>query len=339
MASTHDHRRTGTRTVLAALLLGTVLATAACGAGGEDPPARPSGGASTRATDRTTADEPDPTRTRDAERTAAPTETTVRPPTSPAAEEPAPTRTTRTAAPAETTDRPPTSRATEEPEPDQTTRTTVPAAATARPPAPTVAAEPEPVPTTRTTTPAATTTPAPAGSVSAAVAVAGTSGPSLLACTALLLLVGALVVGGVLLSRSQQRSAWDTEARALESETRTVTAVRLPPVLSTSAAARRGLAWPPVRADLTDVQGRWNSLTERASGDARRNWSLQLSGRLAELIAAVDAESEEMAAGRNWMLLRPRVNRAEHALAAVLAGRPEPEPPAAGDPGTPAFQP
>jgi hypothetical protein len=38
------------------------------------------------------------------------------------------------------------------------------------------------------------------------------------------------------------------------------------------------------------------------------------------------------------MLLRPRVNQAEQALAAVLTAEPQPEPPEAGESGPPAFQ-
>jgi hypothetical protein len=170
------------------------------------------------------------------------------------------------------------------------------------------------------------------------VAAAETGGLGPWGWVLLIVLVAALIVGGLLVYRSQRRSAWDTEARAVESETRTLTAVRLPPVLSTTTTGQRGLAWPPVRADLTDVQSRWNALTERAAGEARRNWSLRISGLLAELIAAVDAENEALAVGRDWMLLRPRVNQAEQALAAALTAQPQPEPPAAGEPGPPAFQ-
>jgi hypothetical protein len=109
-------------------------------------------------------------------------------------------------------------------------------------------------------------------------------------------------------------------------------------VLTTTTTGQRGLAWPPVRAGLTDVQSRWNALTGLASGEARRNWSLRISGLLQELIDAVDAENQALAVGQDWRLLRPRVNQAEQALAAVLTAQPQPEPPPAGEPGPPAFQ-
>lgn len=69
----------------------------------------------------------------------------------------------------------------------------------------------------------------------------------------LIALVAALLVAGPLVARSQRRSAWDTEARALESETRTIVTTRLPPVLSRTTTGRRSLVWPPVRADLTAI--------------------------------------------------------------------------------------
>jgi hypothetical protein len=109
--------------------------------------------------------------------------------------------------------------------------------------------------------------------------------------------------------------------------------------LTATTAGQRGLTWPPVRVGLVDLVNRWNGLTERASGEPRRNWSLQISGLLQDLIAAVDAENEALTVGRDWTLLRPRVSQAEQALSAVLAGQPRPEPPpAAEEPGPPAFQ-
>jgi hypothetical protein len=152
-------------------------------------------------------------------------------------------------------------------------------------------------------------------------------------------LVAAMIIGGLLVYHSQRRSAWDTEAGALEAETRTATATRLPTVLTARTTGERGLTWPPVRAVLVDLVNRWNGLTERASGEPRRNWSLQISGLLQDLIAAVDAENEALAAGRDWTLQRPRVSQAEQALAAVLARHQRPEPPpATEEPGPPAFQ-
>jgi hypothetical protein len=311
-----NHGRTGTAAVLAGFLVSVVLGCTACDVGGENAPTRPSTGTSERATDEPSA-AADRTRSRDTE----PTETTP-PPTSTRA---VPTRTTT---PAKTT-RPTTTNA-EAPEP---TRTTTPPKTTTRPLTSNAVVAPEP---TRTTTPPATT-PTPAESASA-VAAASSQKIGWFGWLLLIALLAALIIGGWLVYRSQHRSAWDTEARALESETRTVTETRLPPVLSTTTTSRRGLAWPPVRAALVDLVTRWNALTERASGEGRRNWSLRISGLLQELTAAVDAENEALAVGRDPMLLRPRVNQVEQALAAALAVQPQPEPPAAGEPGPPAFQ-
>jgi hypothetical protein len=330
MARTRDHRRAGVPAVLAAFLLTAIAGTAGCGAGGEEPSARPSAGAPTRSAERTATGEPDPTRTR-TERTPVPTRTA----TSADDEAPAPTRTSRSPEPGGTTTRP---TATTAATPARTTAATAarttdaapaPAPTTTRPPTTTTAATPEPAETTPPTTPAQ--------SASAAAVTGGSSGLGPFGWLVLLVLAAGAVVGAVLVARSQRRSAWDTEARALESETRAVATVRLPPVLSTTTTGRRGLAWTPVRADLTTVLSRWIDLTERASGEARRNWSMRISGLLQELIAAVDAENEALAAGPDWLRLRPAVHRAENALAAVLAGRP-PEPPPAGEPGSPAFQ-
>jgi hypothetical protein len=154
----------------------------------------------------------------------------------------------------------------------------------------------------------------------------------------LIALVAALLVAGLLVSRSQRRSAWDTEARALESETRTIVTTRLPPVLSTTTTGRRSLVWPPVRADLADALSRWSALMDRASGEARQNWSLRVASLLQELVTAVDAENEALATGRDQSMLRTRVDQAKRALTAILTVQPRPEPPPAGEPGPPAFQ-
>jgi hypothetical protein len=310
MAPSRNHGRAGIAAVLAALLLGAVVGLSACGAGGEDPSARPSALSSVRPTDRPDSGEPDATRSREPERTTQPADTTrpaatTRPPTTATVASPEPTRTTRSATPAEATTRPPTSAAVVAPEPTRTTPTATPAG----------------------------TTPTPAVSVTAAAAAteSGTLGP--FGWLLVILLLAALIVGGLLVYRSQRRSAWDTEARALESETRTAAAMRVPPVLRTTTTGQRALAWPPVRADLIDARSRWNALAQRASGEARRSWSLRISALLQDLIVAVEAENEALAVGQDWMRLRPRIDQAEQALAAVLATQPQPEPPGAGEPG------
>jgi hypothetical protein len=46
----------------------------------------------------------------------------------------------------------------------------------------------------------------------------------------------------------------------------------------------------------------------------------------------VDAENEALATGRDWRLLRPRVDEVGRALSAVLIGVPQQEPPAGQEP-------
>jgi len=137
----------------------------------------------------------------------------------------------------------------------------------------------------------------------------------------------ALIIGGLLIWRARRRSTWDTEATALEQDTRTATATRLPPVLTAETAGQRGLSWPPLRADLVDLVRRWDLLAQRAAGEERMNRSVQLRDLLQDLVTAVDAENEALATGRDWTLLRPRVNAAERALAGALAAQPEPDDP------------
>jgi hypothetical protein len=149
----------------------------------------------------------------------------------------------------------------------------------------------------------------------------------------IVLVVG--LIAGWLLWRSRGKSAWDVEAAALEEDTRTATSTRLPPVLTAETAGQRALSWPPLRAALMDLIGRWELLAGRASDDRRRNRAGQIRSLLQELVAAVDAENEALATGRDWRLLRPRVDEAGRALSAVLAGTPRQEPPAGGEPGQP----
>jgi hypothetical protein len=310
MASWRNHRRPRA-TVLAWLLLATAVGLTACGAG-----EAPSGSPATRASERVASGQartPAPDPTTEAETTPRATATAAVPPER--------TRTTRPAPPATTTTRPPTSPAAAEPAPTRTTRTTA-----------TRTAAPAPATTT------VETTPAPAPSASTVATTGASQGLGTLGWLLLITLVAALIVAGVLVSRSQRRSAWDTEARALESETRTIAATRLPPVLQTSTTSRRSLVWPPVRADLADAQTRWNALTERASGDARRNWSLRVTVLIQELILAVDTENEALATGQDWTMLRRRVDQANRALTAILTAEPRPEAPPAAEPGPPALQ-
>ena len=194
-------------------------------------------------------------------------------------------------------------------------------------------------PTSPTTTPAtsaeaqaptSTPTPSAAGTPTAAES----EGLGALGWTLLILLVVALA-GGWLLWRSRRRSAWDAQAAALEQDTRTATGIQLPPVLTAEDAGQRALSWPPLRAELVDLVRRWELLAERAPDDQRRNRTGQIRNLLQELVAALDAENQALGTGRDWRLLRPRVDQAERALSAVLAGVPQPEPSAGGEPWQP----
>ena len=165
-------------------------------------------------------------------------------------------------------------------------------------------------------------------------AAAESQGLGALGWTLLILLVVALAAGWLIL-RSRKKSAWDAQARALEQDTRTTTGTQLPPVLTAGTAGERALSWPPLRAALSDLMGRWDLLAERAPDDQRRTRSGQVRSLLQELLAAVDAENQALATGRDWRLLRPRVDQAERALSAVLAGVPQQDPYAGGEPWQP----
>jgi hypothetical protein len=195
-------------------------------------------------------------------------------------------------------------------------------------------------PSSPTTTPersaeALAPTSAPTPSAAGTPAAAESAGLGAVGWSLLILLVVALAAGWLLL-RSRRRSAWDAQAAALEQDTRTVTGTRLPHVLTAEDAGQRALSWPPLRATLVDLRRRWALLAERAPDDQRRNRTGQVHNLLQELVAAVDAENEALATGRDWRLLRPRVDQTERALSAVLAGVPQPEPSAGGDPWQPA---
>jgi hypothetical protein len=178
--------------------------------------------------------------------------------------------------------------------------------------------------------PTSTSTPSASGTATSAKP----GGLGVLGWTLLIVLVAGLIAAW-LIWRSRRKSAWDAEAGALEMDTRTTAGTRLPLVLTAETAAQRALSWPPLRAALTDLIGRWDLLVDRASDDLRRNRSVQIRGLLQELVAAVDAENEALATGRDWRLLRPRVDEVRQALSAVLAGGPQQEPPAGWESGQP----
>jgi hypothetical protein len=190
-------------------------------------------------------------------------------------------------------------------------------------------------PSSPTTTPARSAEAlAPTSAPTATPAAAESEGLGPLGWTLLILLVVALAAGW-LLWRSRERSAWDAQAAALEQDTRTVTGTRLPPVLTAEDAGQRALSWPPLRAELVELMRRWELLAERAPDDQRRNRCGQVRSLLQELVAAVDAENQALAAGRDWRLLRPQVDQAGRALSAVLAGVPQQEPSTGGEPWQP----
>jgi hypothetical protein len=193
------------------------------------------------------------------------------------------------------------------------------------------------VTSTRTSTsvePTSSPTNAPATSAAGTPASAESQGLGALGWALLILLVVGVIAAWVIW-RSRRRSAWDAEAGALEQDTRTVTNTQLPSVLTAETAGQRALSWPPLRAGLIDLMRRWDLLAQRASDDRRRDRSTRIRGLLQELVAAVDAENEALATGRDWRLLRPRVDQAGQALSVVLAGGPQQQPPPGGDPGRP----
>jgi hypothetical protein len=243
--------------------------------------------------------------------------------------------------------RPTTERSGTRPEPsgteapsETTTEPTRPPRTTADTPASTRTPTTAERPNSPTTTPersseALAPTSAPETSAAGTPAAAESEGLGALGWTLLILLVVAVAVGW-LLWRSRKRSAWDAEAAALEDQTRTTIGTQLPPVLTAEDAGQRALSWPPLRAALSDLVRRWELLAERASDDQRQSRTGQIRSLLQELVAAVDAENQALAAGRDWRLLRPQVDQAQRVLSAVLAGVPQPAPAAGGEPWPPA---
>jgi hypothetical protein len=236
--------------------------------------------------------------------------------------------------------RPTTERSGTRPEPsgtespnETTTEPTQPPRTTADTPAsPTTAERPSsPTTTPQRSAEALAPTSAPTPSAAGTPTAAESEGLGALGWTLLILLVVALAAGW-LLWRSRRRSAWDAQAAAVEHDTRTTTGLQLPPVLTAEDAGQRALSWPPLRAELVELLRRWDLLAERAPDDQRQQRSGQVRSLLQELVAAVDAENEALATRRDWRLLRPRVDQAERALSAVLAGVPQQEPAAGGEP-------
>jgi hypothetical protein len=219
-------------------------------------------------------------------------------------------------------------------EPTRPPRTTADTPASTRPP--TSAERPSsPTTTPGTSAEALAPTSAPETAAAGTPAAAESEGLGALGWTLLILLVVALAVGW-LLWRSHKRSAWDDGSAAVEHDTRTTTGTQLPLVLTAEDAGQRALSWPPLRAELVELMRRWDLLAERAPDDQRQQRSGQIRSLLQELVAAVDSENEALATGRDWRLLRPRVDQAQRGVSAVLAGVPQQEPSAGGEPWQPA---
>jgi hypothetical protein len=198
---------------------------------------------------------------------------------------------------------------------------------------PPTSAEPPSSPTTAPATSAEALAPSsiPSSSAEGTPAAAESGGLGALGWVLLILLVVGLIAGW-LLWRSRRKSAWAAQAGALEADTLTTTGTQLPSVLTAEDAGQRALSWPPLRAALVDLQRRWDLLAGRAPDNERQTRAGQIHSLLQELLAAVDAENQALATGRDWRLLRPRVDETLRALSAVLAGGPQQQPAAGGMP-------
>jgi hypothetical protein len=298
---------------LALALAGVLLAVAAaCDSGGGDrstlPTSRPS---AEQPTDRSPTKKPEST-----SRTATlPTRSTGN------EEAGATTRTATTAAAATSTAARTTATTRAEEATTSTTRAEEATTSTTRATPATTSAVPP------TTLPAAAQ-PSPAAATSGG---SGTLGWLLL----LVLALGALVAF-LFVRRSRRGTTWDAEASAATADTRAVLDRRLPTVMTAQAAAERALTWPPLREDLIGLANRWGNLSGHAPDDPRRESAGQLVVTLQDLVAALDAESQALATGRQWQLLRPQVDAVIRALLAALAAQPAPFPPA-GEPGAAAY--
>jgi hypothetical protein len=216
--------------------------------------------------------------------------------------------------------------------------TSKPATSTAARTTPTTRAEEATTSTTRAT-PATTSAVPPttlpaAAEPSPAAATSGSSGT--LGWLLLLLLALGALVAFLFVRRSRRGTTWDAEASAATADTRAVLDRRLPTVMTAQAAAERALTWPPLREDLIGLANRWGNLSGQAPDDPRRESAGQLVVMLQDLVAALDAESQALATGRQWQLLRPQVDAVIRALLAGLAAQPAPFPPA-GEPGAAAY--
>ncbi|MFI7375436.1 hypothetical protein ACIBSW_35635 [Actinoplanes sp. NPDC049668] len=298
MGISPNGRRPGAA-VLAAVALGLLFGPVACG-DGENRPNPPSA----RPSAQEPTERPTPTRT-ERTRTTEPEEPTGE---ATAQETEEPTRPTRTATPDRTT-----AEATTEPAEPTKTQTTTRAPATT---------EPTTEPTTEApTTEAPEPTPASAAPVTSTASDTSDLGPVF---WFLMILLAAGVVGALVVWRSRRKQDWQVAAEALAADSRAVVGVRLPAILTTTTAADRALAWPPVRAELAELAARWGQHAAAAPGEEQRQRAGQVGVLLQDLISGVDAENEALATGREWQLLRPRVDDIVRTLSAALGGQPQP---------------
>ncbi|GGN77138.1 hypothetical protein GCM10010112_49970 [Actinoplanes lobatus] len=302
--------------VAAALLC--LLATAACSGEGENrtlPSTLPS---IERTADEEPADTAEPTRTRTEK--PEPTKTTEKPePTG----EPEPTRTGQQ--PQET-----------EKTPDKPSTTKVEVTVTVVPPKTTT-----PTPEETTPTPAATSSSAEVVPIAAEDDSGGVWGWVLL----FLLFAGLAAV--LLISRSRRTATWDADAGTLSAETRMVTEARLTPVLASADPVQRANTWPRVRADLAALIAGWGRLSTQPSDAARQARATGITVLLRDLTAAVDAENEALASGRDWRVLRPQIEEILDGLDAAInppgpqapspGGPPPSNPPYGGPPSNPPY--
>ncbi|MEU4159087.1 hypothetical protein [Actinoplanes sp. NPDC026670] len=263
--------------------------TACTGEGdvGSLPSTRPSVEATVDRTLPTRTEEPEPTKTTEKTKDPEPTRTTEK---------------TKDPEPTKTTDPEPTK--TKDPEPTKTTEKPKPA-------------DTRTVEVTVTKVEATTTTPAAAESVAPVPVAAEDSSSGFLGWFLLFLLFGGLAAA-VLIARSKRTSSWDAEAAALSAETRMITESRLLSILGMREAERRGLAWPPVRDDLTGLSVRWGALGAQNIDGARQARARELAVLLRDLAVAVDAENEALATGREWQLLRPQVEQILDTIEATM---------------------
>ena len=176
---------------------------------------------------------------------------------------------------------------------------------------PTVSA-PSPTDTT-TSTPTDTPTPTTSG---AATPAADQSSLGWLWVLLAAAVVVALGLWWVLARRSSERKAALEE---LVQQTRAEAELQLPPVLAHVDAAVRGVAWPPARARLIELRSRWQSTAESTSDAGAKLRHTAIADLLANLVVAIDAETEAMNQGRDWSLLRPRVDELRASLIGQLA--------------------